>query len=122
MNNLILSGGVDSWILYVFMGILLLGNIAFIVLFIISVARNNKLEDRIQSDLREYIGKTESDLNGRNPVDAQQKSDGQYKYKVVESPKKDGFYVIDKNSKEKLGFAKNKDEAQEIIKNLARNN
>ncbi len=120
MQNFLGMVTIDSWVLYVIMGVLLLGNIAFIIMFVKSVMRNNELEDRIQNDLREKIKETEYDRKRIQPLDAQPKEDGNYKYKVVESAKKDGFFVEDKQTKEKLGFAKTKSEANEIIKELAR--
>ena len=54
--NILALISIDAWVLYIIMGFLLLGNIAFIILFVKSVIRNNKLEDRIQNDLREKIG------------------------------------------------------------------
>ncbi len=120
MRNLLGAVSIDSWVLYVIMGVLLLGNIAFIIMFVKSVMRNNELEDRIQNDLREKIKETEYDKARVQPLDSQPKENGNYKYKVVESAKKDGFFVEDKQTKEKLGFARTKEEANEIIKELAR--
>ena len=119
MSN-ILTVTIDSWVLYTIMGVLLLGNIAFIIMFVKSVMRNNELEDRIQNDLREKIGKTEYDKNRVQPLDAQPKENGDCKYKIVESAKKDRFFVIDKKTKETLSFASTKAEANEIIKELSR--
>ncbi len=109
----------DGW-LYAVMIFLLLGNIAFIILFVFSVARNNKLEEQMQNNLKEIIGKTEHDKNCSQPLGSY--PDANNKYRIVESSKKDGFYVTNKKTREQVAFASTKEEALEIIKELARNN
>ena len=120
MNKFLALVEIDPWALYVIMAVLLLGNIAFIIMFVKSVMRNNELEDRIQNDLREKIKKTDYDKTRVQPLDAKTQEHGDCKYKIVESAQKDGFFVIDKKTKETLSFASTKSEANEIIKELSR--
>ncbi|MGN1258616.1 MAG: hypothetical protein ACI4T8_00020 [Christensenellales bacterium] len=128
MQNLLLSTEGTTWALYVLVALLVIGNIVFIALFISSVVRNNKLEDDMRDDLMSLIGKqtekitsTSFDKERKQPVEAQPKPYGNTKYKMYESKNKDGWYITENGKTEKIAYAKSKEEAQEIIKNLCRN-
>ena len=117
----------ETWVLYLLVSVLILGNILFITLFILSVARNNKIEEDMRQSLIERLGKNESyvkteyDKNVKQPIDARPQPYGNNKYQIVEARHKSGWYVRRKGEEENLAFAKSKEEAQEIIKDLARN-
>ena len=97
MKNLLLMAENTTWALCVLVALLVIGNIVFITLFIISVVRNNKLEDDMRGDLMGLIGKgtekiasTSFDKERKQPVEAQPKPYGNSKYKMHQSESKDG--------------------------------
>lgn len=127
MKNLLLMAENTTWALYVLVALLVIGNIVFITLFIISVVRNNKLEYDMRGDLMGLIGKgtekiasTSFDKERKQPVEAQPKPYGNSKYKMHQSESKDGWFITENGKTEKIAFAKTKEEAQEIIKNMCR--
>lgn len=109
---------VDTWVLYLIMGILLLGNIVFMILFILSVTRNNVLEGKIENDLREKLSKTEHDNKTRQPLNYRPENRKAFGYKIVPAKDKMGWYI--RKGEEIVAYAQNKDEADEILKNLLR--
>lgn len=123
MTNFILSSliEIDSWVLYLIMAILLLGNIAFIVLFILSVSRNNILEGRIEEILKNSLSnKTQHDLKTSQPVGARGEDIDGNNYKIVPAKDKMGWYVKKDGDLTPVSFVETREEAEEVVKDITR--
>ena len=105
-------------IMYVLVGLLLIGNILFLILFINSTAKCSDLENQLRSRTGEAISNTEHDRNADQPVGARMEDKQQY----VIAEAKETFNVVEKESQKIVAVAKSKDEAREIIKSMAQKN
>lgn len=116
--NLLLANQMDTTILYVLMIALIILNISFIIIFAISIMKHNKLEKCLENI---KIQLTEYDKTQTQPPHARPGLETQTKYLIIYDKNSVGWKIIDKNTKEHVGFAKTKTEANEIVKNLLRN-
>ncbi len=122
MNLLLNVTTIDTVLLYVIMGVLLLGNLIFIILFVWSVARNNTLEEKYGQTLKNDLEKaTAHDKTTTQPIGARAEDINLSEYKVVPARDKIGWYVIKKSDKSQIAYAQDKLEADEILKNIVRN-
>ena len=120
MSNLLVITTTDI-ILYVLVGLLLVGNILFLVLFLNSVSKCTELEGRLQLSNKEIIEDTEHDKESSQPVGARMEDDVNQKYIIVQNKASEGWSIKEKGTGVTLAVAKTKDEAKEIVKNLAKN-
>ena len=120
MGNLLIAvtANTISIIMYLVVGILLLGNILFLILFIGGTAKCTNFESDLQIRNREKIANTEHDKKSDQPVGARMEDNQLYVIKEA----KDNFNVVEKESKKVVAVAKTKDEAREIIKSMVQKN
>lgn len=120
MPNILVITTTDI-ILYVLVGLLLVGNILFLILFLNSASKCTELEGQLQLSNREKIENTEHDKEGSQPVGARMEDDVNQRYIIVQNKASEGWSVKEKGTDVILAVAKTKDEAKEIIKSLAKN-
>ena len=117
-NLLAITADNISIIMYILVGLLLVGNILFLILFINSTAKCSDLENQLKSRVGENISNTEHDRNADQPVGARMEDKQQY----VIAEAKEAFNVVEKESQKIVAVAKTKEEAREIIKSMAQKN
>lgn len=119
-NILALSTNTITIAMYALVFLLLIGNILFLVLFIISASKCSELEKELSTRTREKISSTDHDRNADQPIGSRMEDKELQKYVIKES--KEGFAIHEKLTGEVMSVSKTKEEAKEILKNLSRQN
>lgn len=105
---------INGWLIYVLAGIIVLLSITICVLIVYLIILKSNEEERAKTKLPETNGDKSSKF-GADP-----ESINKNKLQVLQDKDSDGFVVLRKDTGEIVGCAKTKEEANEIIINISK--
>ena len=118
MTKMLLSSTItlDSWVLYLIMGILILLNMLLITYILVHSPKDPASVNKVEASRKV---KEDSNVSvAENPAHDQKIYTTAKTYRVVANEKQGGWYVKKRGEKTPIAYAKTKEEAEEIKKSL----
>ena len=118
MNSILLNSTItiDSWVLYLVMGILILLNIGLLTYIVLHSSKDPATIEKVEAS-RKVKEESNVSVSEHRAHDQKLYTDSKL-YRVVANEKQGGWYVKKRGEKTPIAYAKTKKEAEEIKKSL----